>query len=102
MHHLALAIALILSTAVAAPALAKLTTMPQTMTAPAPFWENMKGSWSRTGGAVKEQWGNLTDDDLLEIEGRRDQLVGKIQTRCGISREEAERPVGALEKPYRM
>ncbi len=44
------------------------------------IWEKFKGSWNQTKGAVKEQWGKLTDDDLLEIEGRRDQLVGKIQT----------------------
>ena len=50
----------------------------------------------QTKGAVKEQWGKLTDDDLLEIEGRRDQLVGKIQTRYGISQEEAEAQVEHL------
>lgn len=62
------------------------------------MWEKFKGSWSQTKGAVKEQWGELTDDDLLAIEGRRDQLVGKIQTRYGISREAAEAQVGAWEK----
>ncbi len=62
------------------------------------MWEKLKGSWSQTKGAVKEQWGELTDDDLLAIEGRRDQLVGKIQTRYGISREAAEAQVGAWEK----
>ena len=62
------------------------------------IWEQFKGSWSQTKGAVKEQWGKLTDDDLLEIEGRRDQLVGKIQTRYGISREEAEAQVGTWEQ----
>ncbi len=66
------------------------------------IWEKFKGSWSQTKGAVKEQWGKLTDDDLLEIEGRRDQLVGKIQTRYGITREEAESQVGTWEqKRYR-
>ena len=62
------------------------------------IWEQFRGSWSQTKGAVKEQWGRLTDDDLLEIEGRRDQLVGKIQVRYGISREDAEAQVGAWEK----
>lgn len=62
------------------------------------IWEQFKGSWNQTKGAVKEQWGKLTDDDLLEIEGRRDQLVGKIQTRYGISREEAEAQVGSWEQ----
>jgi uncharacterized protein YjbJ (UPF0337 family) len=66
------------------------------------IWEKIKGSWNQSKGAVKEQWGKLTDDDLLEIEGRRDQLVGKIQTRYGITREEAESQVGTWEqKRYR-
>jgi uncharacterized protein YjbJ (UPF0337 family) len=62
------------------------------------MWEKIKGSWSQTKGAVKEQWGKLTDNDLLEIEGRRDQLVGKIQTRYGITREQAEAQVSAWEQ----
>ena len=56
------------------------------------IWEKIKGSWNQTKGAVKEQWGKLTDDDLLEIEGRRDQLVGKIQTRYGITTEAGRSP----------
>jgi uncharacterized protein YjbJ (UPF0337 family) len=66
------------------------------------LWEMIKGNWSQTKGAVKEQWGKLTDDDLLEIEGRRDQLIGKIQARYGITREEAEAQVGSWEKTRRM
>lgn len=66
------------------------------------IWEKFKGSWTQTTGAVKEQWGKLTDDDLLEIEGRRDQLVGKIQTRYGITREQADSQVSTWEqKRYR-
>ena len=46
------------------------------------MWEKFKGSWTQTKGAVeKEQWGKLTDDDLMQVQGRhRDVLVGKIQT----------------------
>lgn len=62
------------------------------------MWEKIKGSWTQSKGAVKEQWGKLTDDDLLAIEGRRDQLVGKIQTRYGISHEQAEAQVSGWEK----
>lgn len=62
------------------------------------MWEKFKGSWGQTKGAVKEQWGKLTDDDLLEIEGRRDQLVGKIQSRYGVTKEEAEAQVGTWEQ----
>lgn len=65
------------------------------------IWEKFKGSWTQTKGAVKEQWGKLTDDDLMEIQGRRDQLVGKIQTRYGISQEQAEAQVSGWEHKHR-
>ena len=66
------------------------------------IWEKFEGSWNHTEAGVMEQWGKLTDDDLLEIEGRRDQLVGKIRTRYGITKEEAEAQVGTWEqKRYR-
>ena len=65
------------------------------------IWEKIKGSWNQTKGAVKEQWGKLTDDDLMEIQGRRDQLVGKIQTRYGISQEQAEAQVSGWEHKYK-
>jgi ribosomal protein L1 len=61
------------------------------------YIEKIKGGWTQTKGTVKEQWGKLTDDDLLEIQGRREQLVGKIQTRYGISLEEAEAQVSGWE-----
>ena len=51
----------------------------------------VKGNWLQFKGKVKEQWGKLTDDDLVEIAGKRDQLAGKIQARYGIAKEEAER-----------
>ena len=64
------------------------------------IWEKIKGSWNQTKGAVKEQWGKLTDNDLLEIEGRRDQLIGKLQMRYGITREQAEGQVSTWEKKH--
>jgi uncharacterized protein YjbJ (UPF0337 family) len=51
----------------------------------------LKGSWKQLKGNVKKQWGKLTDDDLLEIEGNKDILVGKLQERYGYSKTEAER-----------
>ena len=92
---------LVLGAAVAAvslPAVAQTSGQAAPNTDARTIWEQFKGSWNQTKGAVKEQWGKLTDDDLLEIEGRRDQLVGKIQTRYGISREEAEAQVGTWEQ----
>lgn len=49
----------------------------------------IKGNWNEIKGKVKEQWGELTDDDLDRIEGESDQLVGAIQKRYGRSVEEA-------------
>ena len=99
MRHLALAVTLGVSPVVAlVPTLAPA----QSTTAPSTFWEKVKGSWTTSKGAMKEQWGKLTDDDLLEIEGRREQLIGKLQQRYGITREEAERQVGSWERTYQM
>jgi uncharacterized protein YjbJ (UPF0337 family) len=61
------------------------------------MWEKFKGSWAQTKGAIKEQWGKLTDDDLMEIQGRREKLVGKIQTRYGIGHDQAEAQVSGWE-----
>jgi uncharacterized protein YjbJ (UPF0337 family) len=77
------------------------TTTTTTRNEAATIWEKIKGSWAQTKGAVKEQWGKLTDDDLMEIQGRREQLVGKIQTRYGISHEEAEAQVSGWERHYK-
>ena len=56
----------------------------------------LKGNWKQMTGALKEKWGELTDDDLKEAEGDRDQLSGKIQERYGVGKEEAERQVDAF------
>ena len=50
----------------------------------------LSGMWKQIKGNLKETWGDLTDDDLLEIEGRRDRLAGKLQERYGYSKMEAE------------
>jgi uncharacterized protein YjbJ (UPF0337 family) len=60
-------------------------------------WEQTKGRWNEAKGAVKKQWGKLTDDDLTVIAGERDQLVGKIQERYGIAKEEADSQVETWE-----
>lgn len=52
-----------------------------------------KGNWKQFKGKVKEQWGKLTDDDLDVIDGKRDQLVGKVQERFGVAQDEAEKQV---------
>ena len=51
------------------------------------------GWWKQARGQAKSWWGQLTDDDLDQIEGEAEKLVGALQTRYGWSREEAEREV---------
>jgi uncharacterized protein YjbJ (UPF0337 family) len=60
--------------------------------------DRTKGSWKQFFGKAKETWGQLTNDDWKVIEGKRDQLIGKIQERYGITREEAERQVSEFER----
>jgi uncharacterized protein YjbJ (UPF0337 family) len=56
-------------------------------------WNQIEGDWKQFKGKVKQKWGQLTDDELDEIAGNKDILVGKIQERYGIGKEEAERRV---------
>jgi len=60
-------------------------------------WDTMKGEWKQFRGKVQEKWGDLTDDDLDRIEGKRDQLLGAVQKRYGVAREEAEKQVADFE-----
>ena len=54
-------------------------------------WDKIEGNWKQVKGKAQHQWGKLTDDDLDIIEGKREELVGKIQERYGISKEQAEK-----------
>ena len=56
-------------------------------------WNRVEGNWKQIKGAVKEQWGKLTDDDIDVINGRRDQLEGKIQERYGYQKDKAKAEV---------
>lgn len=51
----------------------------------------LKGKWLQLKGEARRQWGMLTDDDLDQIEGNAEKMVGKLQERYGYGREEAER-----------
>jgi uncharacterized protein YjbJ (UPF0337 family) len=56
-------------------------------------WDVLEGNWKQAKAKVKQQWGKLTDDQLEMVSGKRDQLLGKIQARYGIARDEAARQV---------
>ena len=56
-------------------------------------WDRIEGNWKQFSGRAQQQWGKLTNDDLDVVEGRRQELVGKIQERYGIAKDAAERQV---------
>jgi len=56
-------------------------------------WDQIAGKWKQFGGEIKKQWGQLTDDELMEINGRRDILAGKIQEKYGIAKEAANKQI---------
>src|SRR5437868_2060545 len=53
--------------------------------------DQFEGKWKQLKGTVKQRWGKLTDDDVTALSGKKDELVGKIHERYGITREQAER-----------
>jgi uncharacterized protein YjbJ (UPF0337 family) len=57
----------------------------------------IKGEWDRIKSKVKERWGQLTHADLDDLEGRREDLIGRIQQRYGIEKEKAAAQVREFE-----
>jgi uncharacterized protein YjbJ (UPF0337 family) len=55
--------------------------------------EKMIGNWNQLKGKVKQRWGQLTDDELAEVEGNIDQLVGLVQQKTGEARQQIERVI---------
>lgn len=51
----------------------------------------LAGKWKQLKGEIKEQWGDLTDDELNRIDGQRDKMVGLLQEKYGYARDRAER-----------
>ena len=58
-------------------------------------WDQVAGQWKQFQGIAKKQWGELTDSELLEVNGRYDILAEKIQERYGIEIEEANTQIDA-------
>jgi uncharacterized protein YjbJ (UPF0337 family) len=66
-------------------------------------WDIIQGRWGQLVGDIKVKWAKLSDDDLTHASARKDQLVGKIQERYGLLKDDAERQVDAwiagIDKP---
>lgn len=57
---------------------------------------DLKGKWDELKGKLKQQYADLTDDDLLYVEGKEDELYGRIQQRVGKSKEEVKDMIDKL------
>ena len=56
-------------------------------------WDTIEGNWKQMSGSIKNHWGKLTDGEVDQAEGNREKLVGKIQERYGIAKDEAEKQI---------
>jgi uncharacterized protein YjbJ (UPF0337 family) len=50
-------------------------------------WNRIEGNWKEAKGKIKQKWGQLTDDDIAQVNGQRDQLEGRIQQRYGLAKD---------------
>ena len=58
--------------------------------------DKIKGNWNLVKGNLKQEYAELTDDDLLYEEGKEDELVGRIQKKVGKSKDEVENYINSL------
>lgn len=63
-----------------------------------PNKDTLQGQWKQFQGKIKEKWGKLTDNELTQINGRRDMLIGKLQEKYGMAKERAEKEVQSFEE----
>ena len=53
-------------------------------------WDRIEGNWKEFKGKAKQQWGKLTDDDLAFVNGKREELSGRLQQRYGYAKDQAD------------
>jgi uncharacterized protein YjbJ (UPF0337 family) len=63
-------------------------------------WDQVKGKWHEVKGSIRARWGELTDDEIEELDGNREKMVGKIQQKYGVAKEEAEKQVDEWTKGH--
>ncbi len=59
-------------------------------------WDRVSGRWKELQGAAKAKWGDLTDDELTEAEGNKDRMLGLLQKKYAMAKDEAERELDDL------
>jgi len=60
-------------------------------------WDRIAGNWKQAKGKIRARWGEVSDNDLQVIEGKREQLAGKIQHAYGVSKDQAEKQLARFE-----
>jgi len=60
--------------------------------------ETLAGKWHQIKGSVKQKWGKLTDSDIAQINGKREILLGKLESRYGLAKEKAEKEIQDFER----
>ena len=65
-------------------------------------WEQIQGQWKDLKGQARVVWAKLTDDDLENIAGKKDQLVGKLQEHYGDNKDKAEKAVDEFSKKLKL
>ena len=56
-------------------------------------WDRIEGNWKQMTGKVKEKWGDLTDDEIAQTNGKREQLEGLVQKKYGYAKDKAREEV---------
>ena len=56
----------------------------------------LKGSWNQVQGKLKQKYAQLTDDDLMLVEGKEDELIGRLQKRLGKTKEDIQTEIENL------
>ena len=59
-------------------------------------WEAIKADWQQLSRKVKEKWGELTDDELQQMAGQKDQLIGLLQKKYAMTKEDAKKQLEEL------
>jgi uncharacterized protein YjbJ (UPF0337 family) len=65
-------------------------------------WDEITGNWKQLKGKIKERWGKLTDDDLLTVEGKHEQLAGLLQKNYGYEKEQAQKELDEFTKTLKL
>jgi uncharacterized protein YjbJ (UPF0337 family) len=63
-------------------------------------WDQIKGNWLQVKGKIKERWSQFSEDELNQIAGQRDRLLGKLKEKYGLAKKEAERQLEQLQKGF--